>query len=92
MTLISDDAALAARLAGIEPRMLRERLRRAFLGGDVTEAAAFVDAVNAPALSAVACSPDVRTVTVAPATGAPLGSSTWPVTVARSFPMTGVSF
>jgi hypothetical protein len=47
--------------------------------------------VNAPALSAVACSPDVRTVTVAPAMGAPLVSTTWPVTVARSVPMVGVS-
>jgi hypothetical protein len=47
--------------------------------------------VNAPVLSDVACSPEARTVTVAPATGAPLGSRTWPVTLARSLPTVGVS-
>src|SRR5262249_39561348 len=46
---------------------------------------------NAPVLSTVACSPEVRTVTVAPATGAPGGSRTWPVTGARSVPVVGVS-
>src|SRR5262245_47439813 len=35
--------------------------------------------VNTPVLSDVACSPEVRTITAAPATGAPLGSRTWPV-------------
>jgi hypothetical protein len=47
--------------------------------------------VNAPVLSVVACSPDVRTATVAPATGAPAVSTTWPVTFARSFSTVGVS-
>jgi hypothetical protein len=47
--------------------------------------------VNAPVLSTVACSPDERMATVAPATGAPVASRTWPVTVARSFPVVGVS-
>src|SRR6185295_6557528 len=47
--------------------------------------------LNAPVLSTVACSPEVRTVTVAPATGAPVVSRTWPVTVARSVPVVGVS-
>src|SRR3954469_23797249 len=47
--------------------------------------------VNAPVESTVACSPELRTVTVAPATGAPAVSRTWPETVARSLPVVGVS-
>src|ERR1700733_842733 len=46
---------------------------------------------NAPVRSVVVCSPEVRTATVAPATGAPLVSRTWPVTVARSLATVGVS-
>ena len=47
--------------------------------------------VNAPLLSAVACSPEDRTDTVAPATAIPRVSTIRPVTVARSLATVGVS-
>src|ERR1044071_342323 len=46
---------------------------------------------KAPVESVVVWSPQVRTGTAGPATGAPLRSRTWPVTVARSLAVVGVS-
>src|SRR5215468_9682165 len=61
------------------------------LADSVSVVLAGTSRVKAPVLSTVVCSPEVRTVTVVPATGAPVVSRTWPVTVARSVPVVGVS-
>src|ERR1041384_305523 len=46
---------------------------------------------KAPEASVMACSPEARTATVAPAMATPRASTTWPETVARSLATDGVS-